>query len=171
MCCNDYRYNLHEYSTGKLSELESHAIARHLKSCEKCRRELQEIREIKSILKPDIKDMVLPPIDMKAEIMKTINLKKYKTAHHNTLGEVANWGMSLVAAGLILLLLNVAPAGNVSHMQNDWDSRKESVKERLYQPISSINEGLDKFTSRITQLDGITGRMEMEKKGGSSDEM
>lgn len=171
MCCNDYRYNLHEYSTGNLSELESHAIARHLKSCEKCRRELQEIREIKSILKPDIKDMILPPIDMKADIMKTINLKKYKTSHHNTLGELANWGMSLVAAGLILLLLNVAPAGNVSQLQDNWDNGKESLKERLYQPISSINEGLDKFTSRITQLDGITGRMEMEKKGGSSDEM
>jgi|GEM_PF-862237 len=171
MCCNDYRYNLHEYSTGKLSELESHAIARHLKSCEKCRRELQEINNIKSILRPGIKDMVMPPIDLKADIMKSINLKKYKTSHHNTLGELANWGMSLVAAGLILLLLNAAPARDVSQLQNNWDSKRDSMKERFYQPLSSISEGLDKFTSGITQLDGITGRMEMEKKGGSSDEM
>lgn len=171
MCCNEYRYNLHEYSTGTLSELESRAIARHLKSCENCRRELQEIRDIRSILKPGIQDMVLPPADLKSSIMKSINLKKYKISHRGTIGELANWGMSLVAAGLILFLLNVAPAGNMAQAQNDWDTRKENIREKLYQPFSSINEGLDKFTERITQLDGITGRMEREKKGGSSDEM
>jgi len=171
MCCNEYRYNLHEYSTGTLNELESHAIARHLKSCEKCRRELQEIRDIKNILKPGTEDMVLPPADLKSSIMKSVNLKKYIASHRNTIGELANWGMSLVAAGLILLLLNASPAGNMVQVRNDWDTRRENIGEKLHQPFSSIYEGLDKFTERITQLDGITGRMEREKKGGSSDEM
>jgi hypothetical protein len=171
MCCNEYKNNLHEYSTGKLSELESHAIAKHLKSCEKCRRELEEIRELKSFLKPGIQDMLLPPMDLKSGIMKSINLRKYDAPHRNTLGEMANWGMSLVAAGLILLLVNIAPAGDLAQAHNDWNTRRENIREKLYQPISSINEGLDEFTNRITQLDGITGRMEREKKGGSSDEM
>ncbi len=171
MCCNEYRYNLHEYSTGKLSELESHATIKHLKSCEKCRRELEEIRALKSFLKAGIQDMPLPPMDLKSGIMKSINLRRYDAPRRNTLGELANWGMSLVAAGLILLLVNIAPAGDLSQAQNDWDTRRENIREKIYQPISSINEGLDEFTSRITQLDGITGRMEREKKGGSSDEM
>lgn len=171
MCCSKYRYYLHEYSTGTLNELESHATTRHLKECEDCRRELREIRDIKSILKPDSNNMVLPPVELKSAIMKSINLKKYKTSHHDTIRELTNWGMSLVAAGLIMILVNVAPVGNMAQAQNDWDARSESIKSKLHQPISSINRSLDKFTSSITQLDGITGRMEREKEGGSSDEM
>lgn len=171
MCCNEYRYNLHEYSTGKLSELESHAIAKHLKSCDKCRRELEEIKEIKGFLKLNPQGNLLPPIDLKSGIMAAIDLRKYKKVYKNTLGELANWGMSLVAAGLILLLINIAPAGNIVQVQNDWDITREGIREKIYQPLSSINEGLDKFTNRITQLDGITGRMEREKKGGSLDEL
>jgi hypothetical protein len=171
MCCNEYRYDLHEYSTGKLSELESHAVARHLKSCDKCRRELEEIKEMKEFLKLGPQGTVLHPIDLKSQIMASIDLEKYKRVYKNTLGELANWGMSLVAAGLILLLINIAPAGDITQAQNDWDITRESVKEKIYQPFGSINEGLDKFTDRITQLDGITGRIEREKKGGSLNEL
>ena len=171
MCCNEYRYDLHEYSTGKLSELESHAIARHLKSCDKCRRELEEIKEIKELFKLSSQENALLPMDLKSGIMASINLDKYRKVYKNTLGELANWGMSLVAAGLILLLVNVTPAGDIVKVQNDWDNTRESIREKIYQPLSSLNEGLDKFTSRITQLDGITGRIERDKKGGNENEL
>lgn len=171
MCCNDYRYNLHEYSTGKLSELESHAIAKHLKSCDRCRRELEEIRRMKEFLKPGFPMDIMPPMDLKSGIMASIDPGKYKRIYRNTLGELANWGMSLVAAGLILLLTNANPAYNMVKVQNDWDVTRENIREKIYMPLSSINEGLNKFTTRITQLDGITGRMEREKEGGSLDEL
>ncbi len=167
MCCNEYRNDLHEYASGKLNELESYTIAKHLKSCDKCRRESKEIKELKAFLKFSLREDILPPMDLKSGIMASIDLKKYKTVYKNTLGEVANWGMSLVAAGLILLLLNVAPAGDMTHVQNDWNNTRDSIKEKIYQPLSSISEGLDKFTNRITQLDGITGRIEREKEGGN----
>ncbi|KUO71592.1 MAG: hypothetical protein APF77_05075 [Clostridia bacterium BRH_c25] len=167
MCCNEYRNNLHEYVSGKLSELESHATARHLKTCDKCRREVEEIKGMKGFLKSGLLENVMPPMDLKSGIMASINLKKYKVKYKNSLGELANWGMSLVAAGLILLFVSVAPTGNIVQVQNDWDNTRESIREKINQPLSSINERLDKFTNRITQLDGITGRMERKKEGGN----
>lgn len=167
MCCNECKNSLHEYASGKLSELEHHAIARHLKTCEKCRRELEEIGAMKAILKSGFQDNMMPPMDLKSGIMASINLNKYKKTYKSTLGELANWGMSLVAAGLILLIMNVAPVDNMVQVQNDWDNTKQSITQKIYQPFSSINEGLDKFTKRITELDGITGRIERDKKGGN----
>lgn len=167
MCCNEVRYNLHEYASGKLNELESHAAAKHLKSCDKCRRELEEIRVMRDFLKSGFQSSITPPLDLKAGIMASINLRRYKRAYKNALGELKNWGMSLVAAGLILFFLSMGPADNMLQERNDWDGTREGIREKIYQPFSSINERLDKFTDRITQLDGITGRMEREKEGGN----
>ncbi len=166
MCCSEYRNSLHEYVSGGLSELESHAIARHLKTCDRCRSELDEIIGMKAFLKSGFQENVAP-MNLKSEIMASINLKKYKKAYKNTLGELANWGMSLVAAGLILLFINVAPVENIEQVQSGWDNTKENISQKIYHPFSSINEGLDKFTRKISELDGVTGRIEREKKGGN----
>ena len=167
MRCNEIRYNLHEYASGKLNELESHATAKHLKSCEKCRRELEDIRAMKELLKLSFQDNVTPPLNLKADIMGSINLKKYKKAYKNALEELKTWGMSLVAAGLILFFFSMGPSDNILQARNDWDGARDGITEKIYHPFSSINERLDKFTERITQLDGITGRLEREKKGGN----
>lgn len=167
MCCNEYRNILHEYAKGKLSELESHGVTRHLKSCDRCRRELAEIKELKEFLEFSFQESMKPPMDLKSDIMASINLKRYKKAYKNNLGELANWGMSLVAAGLILLFINVTSTDDIVRVQNEWGNTKENITEKIHQPFSSINKGLDKFTERITQLDGITGRIEREKKGGN----
>jgi hypothetical protein len=167
MCCNEYRNSLHEYASGKLSELESRAITKHIKSCGNCRRELEEIKSMKAFLKSGTQENVMPPMDLKAGIMASINLNKYKKKYKNTLGELANWGMSLVAAGLILLFINVTPADDLVRVQNEWDNRAVNISEKIHQPFSAINERLYRFTERFTQLDGITGRIEREKKGGN----
>lgn len=167
MRCNEYRYNLHEYAKGNLCELESLATAKHLKSCDKCRSELEEIKELEVLLKVSIQGDIIPPMDLKSDIMNSINLKKYKKIVKNNWGELANWGMSLVAAGLILLLINVAPMDDILRAQNEWDNTKENITQKIYQPLSILNEGFDKFTKRVTQLDGITGRIEREKEGGN----
>jgi anti-sigma factor RsiW len=151
MCCSEYRNSLHEYASGSLSELECHAIARHLKTCDKCRSEVEEIKEMKAFLKSGFQENVMPPMDLKSAIMASINLKKYKKVYKNTMGELANWGMSLVAAGLILLFINAAPVDNIAHVQSEWDNTKESITEKISQHFSSINEGLDKFTKRISE--------------------
>jgi anti-sigma factor RsiW len=167
MCCSEYRNSLHEYASGRLSELECHAIARHLKTCDKCRSEVEEIKGMKVFLKSGFQENLMPPMDLKSGIMASIDLKKYKKVYKNTLGELANWGMSLVAAGLILLFINVAPVDNIAQVQNGWDNTKENITEKINHPFSSLNQGFDKFTKRITELDGITGRIEREKEGGN----
>ncbi|MGI6584778.1 MAG: hypothetical protein GX301_02815 [Gracilibacteraceae bacterium] len=166
MCCDENRKMLHEYALGKLSELESHAVAKHLKSCDRCRRELAEIKELKAFLKSDIQKNIRLPADLKFSIMSSIDLKRYKKSYKNTLGELANWGMSLVAAGLILLILNMAPREDLVRVQNDLYNTGENITKRISQPLSSINERIDKLTYGITQLDGIVGRIEKEKEGG-----
>lgn len=163
MHCHECKYSLHEYLSGKLNELESRAIARHLKSCDRCRRELEEIREMKAFLKLGFQETVKPPADLKSSIMASINPRRYKKSHKNTFGELANLGMSLVAAGLILLLINITPLYNTVWVQENWSTAGESIREKVYQPINSINAGFDEFIERISQLDGITGRREKEK--------
>ncbi|MEA4848204.1 MAG: zf-HC2 domain-containing protein [Clostridiaceae bacterium] len=167
MCCNENRGMLHEYATGKLSELESRAVERHLKSCDRCRRELAEIKELKAFLRSSLREDVMPPADLKSSIMASINLKKYKKVYKDALGELANWGMSLVAAGLILLFINAAPADDLIRVQKELDNTRESFTQKIYQPFNSINEGINNFTKGITQLDGITARIEREKEGGN----
>jgi predicted anti-sigma-YlaC factor YlaD len=165
MCCNDYKNSLHEYASGKLNELESHVLAKHLRTCDKCRSELEEIKEIKAFLNFSIQESIVPPLNLKSNIMASINLKKYKRVQKSNWGEMANWGMSLVAAGLILFFVNVSPAANIAQVHNGWGNTRVNLGEKLMQPFSSISEGIDSFTEKVTNLDGITGRIEREKKG------
>lgn len=162
MCCNENRGMLHEFATGKLSELESRAVARHLKSCDRCRRELADIKALKVFLRSGLQEDIIPPMDLKSSIMSSVDLKRYK----NTLGEMTNLGMSLVAAGLILLILNTAPKDDLVRVQNELYNTGENITQRISQPFSSINGRIDKLTNSITQLDGIMGRIEREKEGG-----
>jgi len=79
---------------------------------------------------------------------------------------MANLGMSLVAAGLILLILSTAPKDGLVRVQNELYNTGGNITQRISQPFSSINERIDKLTNSITQLDGIMGRIEREKEGG-----
>jgi len=79
---------------------------------------------------------------------------------------MANLGMSLVAAGLILLILNTAPKDDLVRVQNELYNTGENITQKISQPFSSINERIDNLTNSITQLDGIMGRIEREKEGG-----
>jgi len=166
MCCDENRGMLHEYAAGKLSELESYAVARHLKACDRCRRELAEIKALKVFLKSGFQESIIPSMDLKSSIMASVDLKRYKKSYRNTLGEMANLGMSLVAAGLILLILNTAPKDDLVRVQNELYNTGENITQKISQPFSSINERIDNLTNSITQLDGIMGRIEREKEGG-----
>lgn len=143
MNCDKYRVNLYGFAAGSLNDLENKAILKHLKSCEKCRKEVDEIRDIRRLLKSGSESVVSPQTDLKSNIMNSINLKKYKNAYKATLGELTNWGMSLVAAGLILLFINLSPTEKI-----------------IFQPINSINKSVGGFTEKIMELDGISGRIE-----------
>lgn len=166
MDCNKYRENLHGFAAGNLSELENKAIIKHLKACEKCRKEVDEIREIRRLLKCSSESVVFPPIDLKSNIMSSINLKKYKNTYKATLGELTNWGMSLVAAGLILLFINITPTDNIAKAHKELDIDSVSITQKIYQPFSLISKGLDSVTEKIMKLDGISGRIERQIKGG-----
>ncbi len=171
MHCNKYKNIYHEYVSGKLNELESHAVAKHLKSCDKCRREVEEIRELRTILRDGFHEGIAAPAGLKSDIMALIDLKKYKNIHKNNLGEMASWGMSLVAAGLILLFINMTPQDRIARVQYKWGARSGHIVQKIYRPFDSINGGLEKLTDGIVQLDGITGRLEKGREGGNQNEL
>lgn len=167
MCCDECRGMLHEYASEKLSELECRSVEKHIKSCGRCRRELEEIKELREFFRSGSKEELIPPADLEAGIMTAINLKKYK----NSPRELANWGMSFVAAGLILMLINTTPGDSIDISRNEWDNTRKNIAHKVYQPLGVINEGLDRFIDGVTQLDGITGRIGRKKEGGNGNEM
>ncbi|MGE5632006.1 MAG: anti-sigma factor family protein [Caulobacteraceae bacterium] len=166
MDCDKYKEDLHGYVSGSLNELEHRAVIKHLKSCEKCREEVLEIRELRKLLKCSSESIITPPMDLKASIMSSINLRKYKKVYKSTLGELTNWGMSLVAAGFIMLFINLAPIDNITKVGNELNTTTTNISERLHQPLSSFGKSFDNVTEKFMELDGITGRLEREKKGG-----
>lgn len=162
MNCDKYREVLHEFAAGSLNELDSKAIEKHLKICESCRREVYEIREIRRLLKSSSECIAFPPIDLKSNIMSSVNLGKYNSIYKATLGELTNWGMSLVAAGFILLFMNLAPMSNVT---------AANISEKVMNPMAAINKSVDGFSEKIMELDGISGRIERLIKEESKNEL
>lgn len=167
MDCSRYRQSLHGYVSGSLNELEKQAVSRHLEKCEKCRSEADEISLLRRFFAESAAKAPAPAEDLKLSIMASIDLNRYKPVRKVKRWEMTNWGISLVAAGLILLLVNISPNGG-SVIESNMNLLKvgESISERLSQPISTINSGLNGITNKIIQLDGISGRLEKEKKGG-----
>ncbi len=168
MDCSKYRQSLHAYASGSLSELEMQAVATHLGKCEKCRKEAEEIDLLRGFFAECTPKAPAPDEEMRASVLAAIDLTRYKPVRKAKGREMANWGMSLVAAGLILLIISITPNGE-SLMQSNMSLIKlgECFGEKLSQPISRINNGINGITDSIIQLDGISGRLEKGKKGGN----
>ena len=171
MDCDKYKYNLHSFADGSLNDIENKAIIKHIKVCERCKKEVGEIREIRRLLKCCSESVVFPPIDLKSSIMSSINLRKYKKVCMVTLGELKNWGMSFVAAGLILLLLNLTPTDNSTRMQIETNVRRINITENMTRPLSFINQSADSVAERILELDGISAKIERQIKEERRNEM
>jgi len=151
MDCGKCMENLHSYISGSLNELESKVISKHLKTCDKCRKRANEIMELKRLAKISSEGVVIPPPELKESIMAAIDFGKYKNVYKATFGEFTSWGKSLVAAGFIMLMINIAPA-DISKVSN--------VTDKIIKPLSTINQSVGSFSNKVLELDGISGRIE-----------
>ena len=130
MTCYRSRDNWHSYVKNSLSEAELNEITDHLKLCFECQNTVSLIQETAGILAKSRVDLS-PPSTIKINVMMGIDKNRYKenlagaepqarncanSSHHL---ELKNWGLSMVAAGLLLFTLNLTslpPNFKISHV-------------------------------------------------------
>lgn len=154
MNCSRIKDSLHSYLAGDIEGLEKFLIEEHLKKCNVCKEELEQIKTMEKFLK-GYSDIVLVPQSFATEIMDTIDLKRYRIPQKSTVYNLKSMGVSLVCAGIMLFVLN-----------SNFEVFVNSAK-----PMSFIDKGLTQITGRIMELDGITGRIENKLYGGMENEL
>lgn len=158
MNCSLYKEKLHSYISGSLSEMESRAVKKHLELCGDCREEAAQIKKAKLYLAALRKDSVPPP-NLKSNIMAAIDLNKYKPKKKKDLSQLRNWGISLVASGLILMVLNTADISTIEKFTG-------TIYQKAAFPISIFNKSMAGISDTLINLNGATGNIERQIKGG-----
>lgn len=134
MECKEILVNLDRYLENRLNDIEQHRIEKHLEKCNECRREYQELKEVFCILSNH--PMVLPPEDFTEKIMNRINTKgKSNKLKPMT---IRKWGISFVAAGLLIFVLNTSFGYNT-----------EDISSYIYKKPFSINSQISNCLKEI----------------------
>lgn len=161
MSCKTYKELLHSYAAEELSELESSAVQKHLAGCNDCSKELQEIKTLKNLtIQMKLESINLD--ELKYNIMSAIKTTRKAAAAYDA-RVVWKLGASMIACGLMVMVLNFTSLGN--------DYQFQSLGEKLSQPIAFINEGLEDMSSKIINLDGLTFRIQQKIRGGKKNEL
>ncbi len=154
MNCNRVKDSLHSYLAGEIEGLEKLLIEEHLKKCNVCKEELDQIKTMKILLK-GCRENVLASQSFAIKIMANIDLERYHISQKKAVYNLKNIGVSLVCAGIMLFMLS-------SNLQVFMDSPKA---------MSFIDKSVIQISGRIMELDGITGRIENKLYGGLKDEL
>ena len=107
MTCYRSRSNWHSYVKNSLDEVELHELTTHLKKCPECRDTVAVIQKTADILAGS-RAIHRPPVDIKINVMQAIDKNRYKKGTNSPHPfELKNWGLSMVATGLLLFALNL----------------------------------------------------------------
>lgn len=106
MTCYRSRDNWHSYVKNSLNEAKLEGMATHLTHCSECRDIVSVIQETAGILAKS-RVILSPPAAIKLNVMMAIDKNRYKKVSSSHLFELKNWGISMVAGGLLLLTLNL----------------------------------------------------------------
>lgn len=110
MTCYRSREDWHSYVIKSLSEAELEVLSTHLTYCPECRDLVSVIQETADIL--TMNQVILkPPASIKLNVMKAIDKNRYKKVTSSHVFQLKNWGFSMLAAGLLLLALNLTALG------------------------------------------------------------
>lgn len=171
MSCKKYEDKLHSFAIGSLKEAERLELEMHLESCVSCKQEVYDIKRTADFIKAN-RTVPILPIEMKQNIMASIDLKRYKSADRKNRFELKNWGASMIAAGLILFALNL------SHYTNYYLAKESylynignEIGKKILLPINNLGQSANTVFGKIIELNGITMRMEESKKGGIQNEL
>lgn len=128
------------------------AIKEHLAFCEDCRQELEEIRVVNAML-DEIKIPSLPN-DFTKIIMNKIK-EKNKCSHTSIWKEFGKWGVSFIATGLIMLVLNYTSIGmTIATLTANIEKNPINLSKIYeYSPSNIVNMGLDQIENMIENIE------------------
>lgn len=118
MTCYRSKDNWHSYVKNSLNEAELNGLADHLTQCPECRKLVSVIQETERLLAKS-RVTLCPPASLKLNVMMAIDKNRYKetssysfpqtqkSANADQRFGLNNWGLSMIAAGLLLLALNL----------------------------------------------------------------
>ncbi|RKD32564.1 zf-HC2 domain-containing protein [Thermohalobacter berrensis] len=134
MECEEIKRKISMYFEERLSELDVKYVKEHIKICENCRLEFKEMEILFDILSNH--ETVYPPIDFTDKVINIIKKKNQSIS-------LEKWGKSLIAAGIILALLNFASIGNIVDEISLYAYKSSlTITEKVSQPVIEISNSI-----------------------------
>jgi hypothetical protein len=137
----------------------------HLKNCLDCQTAVSQIQETAHILaKSQI--TITPPLEIKTNVMLTIDKNRYKenTASSHPLTknkinsarpfELKNWGFSMVAAGILLFVLNLT-LPTPKFESNQVAVLNNALGKQITLPFDKISQVTEAVLHKIDSLNII----------------
>lgn len=146
MECREALKNMDKFLEGRLTDIEEHSLKKHLEKCKKCSKEYEETKQLFNLLLNH--KIVLPPLDFTQKIMSRIH--HYNETKKSNYKNIRNWGISFVAAGILIILLNVA---SVRYTINDFTSDVYTgvmqINHKILSPIIRIQDSINTITKGV----------------------
>lgn len=165
MSCKVYKEKLHRYADNELSEIEKSVIAKHLEICPDCSNELAEIKKLRQML-GNLRFQGVQLDAVKQSIMSVIRESKKKVPVYD-IKVLTRLGASMIACGLIVLVLNFSSLGDrLEEYSLPISQAMRSTMEKINQPIAFINKGMSNVSDFVFNINGMTFEIEQKIKGG-----
>ena len=149
--CSRVRRNLYSYIKGDIKGLEEYMMKEHLEGCTSCKAEYEKIKSIQSILS-GIGKRTEAPQELSFAIMNAIDLDIYKASGIYVLNNLKNWGISLIATGLIIAAINISPAIDISPNQSITTSKIAKIQDSIIRPIKVLNQSIVDIADWISDV-------------------
>ncbi|EGW39396.1 zf-HC2 domain-containing protein [Desulfosporosinus sp. OT] len=153
MTCYRSQNSWHSYVKNSLDEAELHEMTAHLLLCSECRSLVSAIRETAGTFAND-RVILTPPLEIKLNVMMAIDKHKYKKSTSSShLFELKNWGLSMLAAGLLLFALNltslVSPlaSNHVTDLNTVLGKQMALPFHKMSQVTQAVLREIDSFTT------------------------
>ncbi|MTI68210.1 MAG: hypothetical protein FH753_16645 [Firmicutes bacterium] len=128
------------YHEDKLNEIQKMKVDKHLKECKSCKEEYREMENLFKALKTQ-SEFISPPSDFTEKLMNKINKEeKLKRIKRIT---TQRWGLSFVAAGLLIMFLNFTTIGDMNILSKNIYNETYKINKTFIRPISKISEIID----------------------------
>ena len=150
MTCYRSRDNWHSYVKNSLSEAELEAMTTHLSQCPECQDLVSVIQETSGILTTN-RVILSPPASIKLNIMMAIDKNRYKKATPSHAFQLKNWGFSMVAAGLLLLALNLTSL-TPSFRSGQVVDLNSKIGQQIVHPFAKISQAAYSAKIRIEAI-------------------
>lgn len=142
MKCEDFSKKINEYLENTLDVEEKIEMEEHLDSCNLCRNKVDSMNHVFETLSN--LDLLCPPSDFTQNVMNAIGKISAKS---NSWKKKAYrlWGSSLVAAGLLISIVNIsfADANIERHVVNNIVIKSHEINRSIDKEIEKVSNFID----------------------------